>query len=83
MFQIALLLQVGAAATAADDVCNRIFGNWNWFIGGTVTYPEGARARWTLAISTMPATAEGRRPGAAPRQYRGEVASLQRTPLHT
>jgi hypothetical protein len=54
LFATALLLQFAAAGSAADAACDRIVGDWAWFIGGKVTFSSGARVRWTPAISGMP-----------------------------
>ncbi len=55
----ALALLIGGTTGAAEgNRCDRVVGNWGWFIGGTVTFATGARVRWVPAVSTIPA-AEG------------------------
>lgn len=41
-------------SSAASGACERIVGNWAWFIGGKVTFEAGSYAVWTPPDSTLP-----------------------------
>ena len=42
----------------AADPCQRILGDWGWFIGGKVSFSQNAQAKWTPgSAGTPPASA--------------------------
>jgi hypothetical protein len=57
LLPIALLLQFTAEGSAGADLCDRVLGDWAWFIGGKVTFSAGARVRWTPAVDAIPPAA--------------------------
>lgn len=50
----ALLLQITTAGVAAADLCDRIVGDWAWFIGGKVSFSTGAGVRWMPPTNATP-----------------------------
>ena len=52
-----LLCQFLASHSEAADRCQRIVGEWGWFIGGKVSFSPNAQARWTPGSATPPASA--------------------------
>ena len=50
--------QIPASHSEAADPCQRIFGDWGWFIGGKVSFSQNAQAKWTPgSVGTPPASA--------------------------
>lgn len=45
---------IAAFARAGDMGCNRVVGDWSWFIGGTVAFAAVGTAKWTPAVTTIP-----------------------------
>jgi hypothetical protein len=46
--------QVLASPSEAADPCQRILGEWGWFIGGKVSFTQNAQARWTSSSAGTP-----------------------------
>lgn len=46
--------QVLASHSEAADRCQRILGEWGWFIGGKVSFSPNAQARWTPGSKATP-----------------------------
>ncbi|MGH7873401.1 MAG: hypothetical protein ACREQO_14405 [Candidatus Binatia bacterium] len=49
-----LFCQVVASPSEAADSCQRIVGDWGWFIGGKVSFAPNAQAKWTPGTAGMP-----------------------------
>ena len=53
-----LFCQILASHAEAADSCQRIVGEWGWFIGGKVSFSPNAQAKWIPgAAGTPPASA--------------------------
>jgi hypothetical protein len=46
--------QILASHSEAADRCQRILGEWGWFIGGKVSFSSNAQARWTPGSKATP-----------------------------
>jgi hypothetical protein len=52
-----LFFQIPASHSEAADPCQRILGEWGWFIGGKVSFSQNAQAKWTpSSVGTPPAS---------------------------
>ena len=52
-----LFCQIPASHSEAADPCQRIVGEWGWFIGGKVSFSQNAQAKWTpSSVGTPPAS---------------------------
>jgi hypothetical protein len=49
-----LFCQMIASYSEAADPCQRILGEWGWFIGGKVSFSQNAQARWTPSVAGTP-----------------------------
>ena len=49
-----LFCQILASHSEAADSCQRIVGDWGWFIGGKVSFAPNAQAKWTPGTAGMP-----------------------------
>ena len=49
-----LFCQILASHSEAADSCQRIVGEWGWFIGGKVSFAPNAQAKWTPGTAGMP-----------------------------
>lgn len=54
LFPLAFLPQIIPVGSAASGSCERIVGNWAWFLGGKVTFEAGSYAVWTPPVSSLP-----------------------------
>jgi hypothetical protein len=54
IFSTLLLFQTLASSSEAADLCQRVLGEWTWFIGGKVTFSPHAQARWTPSVASIP-----------------------------
>jgi hypothetical protein len=58
MFSTLLLCHLFTSYTEAADFCQRVLGEWTWFIGGKVTFSQNAQARWAPHVASLrPASA--------------------------
>ena len=52
-----LFCQIPASHSEAADPCQKILGEWGWFIGGKVSFSQNAQAKWTpSSVGTPPAS---------------------------
>jgi hypothetical protein len=49
-----IFFSLPASYSEAADSCQKIVGEWGWFIGGKVTFSENAQARWTPGVKGTP-----------------------------
>ena len=53
-----LFCPIPPSHSEAADPCQRILGDWGWFIGGKVSFSQNAQAKWTpSSVGTPPASA--------------------------
>ncbi|HEY2921601.1 MAG TPA: hypothetical protein VGK77_21665 [Candidatus Binatia bacterium] len=48
-----VLFEIPPSYSGANDRCNRIVGEWGWFIGGKVNFTPTNRAKWTPGAKGM------------------------------
>ena len=49
-----LLCQILVSHSEAADACQRIVGEWGWFIGGKVSFSQNAQAKWIPGTAGSP-----------------------------